>query len=223
MEGGVIMTEYMLEAAQEWGVWGILLSLFIEGSAFPFVGTLFIVTVGFLLELSWLELFFVSVAGSALYVLGSYIPYFLSYKLGERVEARLSPERRQKLRAAQDQFTKYGIWSVAIASPLHLGNVVPFVAGMSKMDVKLYSFLTMLGITPSTFILLSFGKFYGGDPETVMRTIHHYQNLVIGAVVAATSVYILYKWKWKPLRKKRSVTDGGPSSIKNDDESSLRT
>ncbi|MHC8520342.1 hypothetical protein ACPJHQ_02450 [Rossellomorea sp. H39__3] len=51
------MTEYMLEAAQDWGVWGILLSLFIEGSAFPFVGTLFIVTVGFLLELSWLELF----------------------------------------------------------------------------------------------------------------------------------------------------------------------
>ena len=27
MEGGVIMTEYMLEAAQDWGVWGILLSM----------------------------------------------------------------------------------------------------------------------------------------------------------------------------------------------------
>lgn len=69
------MTETIINLVEEWGIWGVLLSLFIEGSAFPFIGTFFIVTVGFILDLSWFGTGGISLLGSFLYAVGSYLPY----------------------------------------------------------------------------------------------------------------------------------------------------
>ncbi|MGM0852207.1 MAG: DedA family protein [Bacillota bacterium] len=189
------MEEIMSNIAAEWGIWGVLLSLFIEGSAFPFVGTFFIVTMGFILELTWMEIGVISLIGSFLYTVGSYIPYFISLKLGAKLEARLKPEKRKKLKEAQEKFNRYVIWSVAIASPLHLGNVIPFMAGMAKMNLKVYSLLTMLGIAPSTFFFLSIGKFYEGDKEVILGVVEEYQMLVLTGFVLVTVLYTLFKRK----------------------------
>ncbi|RBP05953.1 DedA family protein [Rossellomorea aquimaris] len=189
------MEEIMANHTADWGVWSVLLSLFIEGSAFPFVGTFFIVTMGFILELTWLEIGVISLVGSLLYTVGSYIPYFISLTLGVKLEAKLNPEKRKKLKEAQEKFSSYGIWSVAIASPLHLGNVIPFMAGMAKMNLKVYSLLTMLGIAPSTFLFLSIGKFYEGDREVIMGLAEEYQLLVLTGFVLVTALYILFKRK----------------------------
>ncbi|WP_052504551.1 DedA family protein [Rossellomorea aquimaris] len=189
------MEEIMANYSAEWGIWGVLLSLFIEGSAFPFVGTFFIVTMGFILELTWMEIGVISLIGSFLYTVGSYIPYFISLKLGAKLEARLKPEKRKKLKEAQERFNRYGIWSVAIASPLHLGNIIPFMAGMAKMNLKVYSLLTMLGIAPSTFFFLGIGKFYDGDKEMILGVVEEYQMLVVAGFVLVTVLYTLLKRK----------------------------
>lgn len=188
------MTEFFIRLIEEWGIWGILFSLFIEGSALPFIGTFLIVTVGFLLSLSWFELVWISLLGSLLYVVGSYIPYFIGSKFGKTVEKRLSLTRREKLEVAKATFTKHGFWSVAILSPLHLGNVVPFLAGMSNMKLGTYTLLTMLGIAPSTFLFLSIGQFYDGDSATVISTISEYQSLLLLGIGILTTVYIIWKY-----------------------------
>ena len=200
------MADTLFELLEEWGAWGVLASLFIEGSAFPFIGTFFIVTVGFVMELTWLEIAWISAAGSLLYAIGSYIPYFIGYALGSSLMNRLSPERRERLEQASAVFSKYGIWSVAIASPLHLGNVVPFVAGMSRMKLHLYTLLTMLGIAPSTFLLLSLGKFYPGDRDAAMDAITKYQAYVLAAFIVLTAAWIGWKWRRKRAAK-RSAAD----------------
>lgn len=205
------MAETLLELLEEWGIWGVLASLFIEGSAFPFIGTFFIVTVGFVMELSWLQIAWISAVGSLLYAIGSYIPYFIGYALGSGLAKRLSEARRQQLEQASAAFSKYGIWSVAIASPLHLGNAVPFIAGMSRMKLHLYTLLTMLGIAPSTFLLLSIGKFYPGDRDAAMDAIVEYQSYVLAAFMILTAAYI--GWKiYRSRLARRNVTDKTISS-----------
>ncbi|REJ17100.1 MAG: hypothetical protein C6W59_07420 [Paenibacillaceae bacterium] len=200
------MAETLLELLEEWGIWGVLASLFIEGSAFPFIGTFFIVTVGFVMELSWLQIAWISAVGSLLYAIGSYIPYFIGYALGSGLAKRLSEARRQQLEQASAAFSKYGIWSVAIASPLHLGNAVPFIAGMSRMKLHLYTLLTMLGIAPSTFLLLSIGKFYPGDRDAAMDAIVEYQSYILAAFMILTAAYI--GWKiYRSRLARRNVTD----------------
>lgn len=200
------MTESILEYLEDWGVWGVLLSLFIEGSAFPFIGTFFIVTVGFLLDLSWLEIAWISVLGSFLYAVGSYIPYFIGLKLEHVFVSRLSPAKREKLEKAKAAFSKYGFWSVAISSPLHLGNVVPFLAGMSSMGLFRYTLLTMIGIAPTTFLFLSIGRFYTGDTETLIDTIMKYQSQVLIGFVFLTALYVA--WKVIAYRRQKSQNHG---------------
>jgi membrane protein DedA with SNARE-associated domain len=188
-----MMTELIFSLIEDWGIWGILLSLYIEGSAFPFIGTFVMVTVGFIIDLTWFEISWISLVGSFLYALGSYISYFIGYKLGDSVENRLSPAKRQLLEKAKASFTKYGVWSVAISSPLHLGNVVPFLAGMSNMNLRLYTLLTMIGIAPSTFLFLSIGRFYHGDTETIIKTITNYQSILLLGFALITLLYVGWK------------------------------
>ncbi|PFA68415.1 hypothetical protein CN378_07445 [Bacillus sp. AFS015802] len=191
------MSEWILNIAEQWGIWGVLFSLLIEGSAFPFVGTFFIVTMGFILDLTWMEIGIISLVGSLLYTAGSYIPYYICLKLGDKMEEKLKPGKLEKLKAAREKFNRYGIWSVAIGSPLHLGNVIPFLAGMAKMNVKVYSLLTMLGIAPSTFLLLSIGKLYDGKKEVILEVIEDYQVAVFIGFMMVTVLYMIFKRKGK--------------------------
>lgn len=205
-----ILTEKLVDWLNEWGVFGVLASLFVEGTAFPIVGTLLIVTFGFVMELDWHEMLWISLLGSFLYAVGSYIPYYLGYKLGDVLIRKLSPARRERLARASAAFSKYGIWSVAISSPLHLGNVVPFLAGLSKMRLGLYTALTMLGIAPSTFLLLSIGRLYPGDREQALRVIEAYQLWILAGLVAATAAWIGWR-RYRQRRAKETSMNGGGS------------
>lgn len=204
------MAEQLVDLLQEWGIFGILVSLFIEGSAFPFIGTFFIVTVGFVMELTLWERAWISLVGSFLYAVGSYIPYYIGYKLEGTLIRRLSPSKQELLEKATAAFRKYGIWSVAISSPLHLGNVVPFVAGMARMNLFHYTLLTMLGIAPSTFVLISIGSFYTGDIDRVIETIDQYQVYVLIGFVVITALYVY----WEIMKNKRGKMQRFPRGNK---------
>ncbi|WP_078544608.1 DedA family protein [Litchfieldia alkalitelluris] len=198
------MAEFVWKVIEEWGIWGVLAALLVEGSAVPFFGTLFIVTVGFIMELSWTEITMISFVGSFLYALGSYIPYFIGRKLGSSVESRLSSSKREKLEKINLYFNKFGIWSVAIFSPLHLGSVVPLVAGMFKMNLRIYTLLIMVGMAPSTFLLLSIGRFYQGDSNTLLQTINHYQIMILLGIGGVTILYLSLKQYRHNQKKKLS-------------------
>lgn len=201
-----MMTEFILNHIEEWGIWGVLLSLFIEGSAFPFIGTFFIVTVGLLIDLTWFEMVWISLFGSIVYAIGSYIPYYIGYQLGNSVGNRLSLAKRENLAKAKASFSKHGIWSVAISSPLHLGNVVPLLAGASNMNLRLYTLLTMIGIAPSTFVFLSVGRFYSGDTEKFIKTITEYQSILLLVLGLATVSFL--GWKvYGHLQQKKGLKD----------------
>ncbi len=202
------MTDFLLLLIDKWGIGGIFFSLFIEGSAFPFVGTFFIVTVGFILNLSWIEITWISLVGSFLYALGSYIPYTIGYKLGNSVENKLSLAKRATFAKVKKSLNRYGVWSIAVLSPLHLGNVIPFLAGMSNMKVLPYTALTMLGIGPSTFLLLSIGRFYEGDAKQLINRISEYQTMLLVGLGVMTIGY----FSWKVLnhrnqKRKMEVVD----------------
>lgn len=202
------MTDFLLTLIDKWGIGGILFSLFIEGSAFPFVGTFFIVTVGFILNLSWIEVAWISLTGSFLYALGSYIPYTIGYKLGNSVENRLNLTQREKLAKVKIRLNKYGVWSIAVLSPLHLGNVIPFIAGMSNIKVLPYTVLTMLGVGPSTFLLLSIGRFYDGDAKQLINRISEFQTMLLVVLGAMTIGYISWKvLKQRNQKRKIEVVD----------------
>lgn len=182
---------------EEWGIWGIIFSMFIEGSSFPFIGTFFLITMGVVMELTWFEMIFTSIFGSFLYAVGSYIPYYFGYKVGKITENRLTSKRREKYQKTKEYFSRYGVWSVAISSPLPLGNFVPFMAGISRMNIGLYTLLTMIGIIPTTFLYLSIGHFYPGNIQELIQQIQHFQITILIGFILIFGLYI-----WSKLRHK---------------------
>jgi membrane protein DedA with SNARE-associated domain len=114
----------------------------------------------------------------------------------------LSDAKREKLTKAKKVFSKNGVWNVAIWSPLHLGNFVPFLAGMSHMKLRTYTLLTMIGIAPSTFLFLSIGHFYPGDFSTVMNTVTDYQLLLFILFSLITLFYMGIKFLGYRQQKK---------------------
>jgi membrane protein DedA with SNARE-associated domain len=197
------MTDLLLNLIEEWGIGGIFLALLIEGSAIPFIGTFYIVKVGFILKLTWFEILAISVIGSFLYAVGSYIPYAIGYKLGKSLEYKLSATQRGKIAKVKKSINRRGVWSIAILSPLHLGNVIPFLAGMSTIKLPLYTGLTMLGMAPSTFIFLSIGHIYEGDIKTIVNMITKYQTMFLYGIGVLLLLFLGWKnYKYRTHKKK---------------------
>lgn len=200
-----MMTDALMNLIETWGLGAILIALFIEGSSFPFIGTYFVITVGFFIELTWGEIIITSVLGSLVYAIGSFIPYYIGLKLGESLERRLSSKKGTSLIKVKKMMNKYGKWSIAILSPLHLGNVIPFLAGMSSIKLRSYTLLVMLGIAPTTFIYLSLGKLIDADPETIMNLINEYQTAILIGFLVILLLGLGFKWIRRRRKAEKSI------------------
>nr|WP_269320344.1 VTT domain-containing protein [Bacillus sp. EB01] len=125
-------------------------------------------------------------------------------KLGKSLEYKLSETQRGKIAKVKESISRRGVWSIAILSPLHLGNVIPFLAGMSNIKLPLYTGLTMLGMAPSTFIFLSIGHIYEGDIKTIVTMITKYQTMFLYGV--GVILLMFFGWKiHKYLNHKKKV------------------
>ncbi|WP_162595856.1 hypothetical protein [Bacillus sp. CGMCC 1.16541] len=60
------------------------------------------------------------------------------------------------------------------------------------MKLLPYTFLTMIGIAPTTFFFLTVGQFYGGSKQDIIQIIEQSQWMVVMIIVIAA---ILYLWK----------------------------
>lgn len=200
----MVLLEWITRLFEEWGVWGILFSQLLEGSSFPFVGSAFMVTAGILMDLSRLDIVWISLGGSLFYTVGSYIPYFIGLKLGESAERKMSSDKRAKLDKTKKAMRKYGNWCVAVLSPLPIGNVVPFFAGMSKMNIWKYSLLTVIGTFPATLLFLGIGYFYSGEKGRAMDVILLLQVIFFIAFTVITLLITVMKFigKRKPNKQK---------------------
>ncbi|MDN4524983.1 DedA family protein [Fictibacillus fluitans] len=188
------MLEWMTRLFEEWGVWGILLSQLLEGSSFPFVGSAFMVTAGVLMDFSWMDRVWIALSGSLFYTAGSLVPYLIGLKLGESAERKMSLDKRAKLDKITEYISKYGNWCVAVLSPLPVGNVVPFFAGMSRMNIWKYSLLTMTGTFPATLLFLGIGYFYSGEKGSAMDIILILQ--VILFMMFTVIALLIAVWKY---------------------------
>lgn len=74
---------------------------------------------------------------------------------------------------------------------------------MSKMNLRLYTLLTIMGMVPTTFLFLSIDHFYDSDTETTIETIADYQSLLLIGFIMITVGYV--GWKVRNRRQKRKM------------------
>jgi len=141
-------------------------SLAFVGIAIP--GTIFIVFVGFISAKGFLDLGDLVLFAAA----GAIIGDVLSYYLGNYVKNSFGEDSKifksKYLRRGKNFFNKYGGRSVFLGRFIGpIRPVIPFVAGMLKMDKKTFLFWNIFSgfAWAATFSLI--GYFFGGAAEII--------------------------------------------------------
>ncbi|MGV3489477.1 MAG: DedA family protein [Tuberibacillus sp.] len=148
----------MVHSVLEWlsgiGLFGLFLTMFIEGASIPFPGIIVVLAYGYIMPASIIETILIALGMSLFYSLASIIPYVVAYKL----ESFLPKRFRIGIEKAKKWFRKYGVWSIAFTRPFGVGNYISYVAGMTKVEPIRFVILTFLGIFPWALGMLIIGS-----------------------------------------------------------------
>jgi membrane protein DedA with SNARE-associated domain len=107
---------------------------------------------------------------SAMYSLGSFLPYNIGYKLEDRIQIKYAAQ----IKSAQHYFNKYGESSIAILRPFAIGNYISYLAGMSKVAKWKYALLTFAGIYPWCVVMLLIGRISRGNIQYAINLAKSY-------------------------------------------------
>lgn len=161
-------------------------------AVFPFVG--FVVGRG---ELSLPVVILAGVMGT---FIGALFWYFAGYTLGAVKLKNFISRHGKHLGIKVEAIERAEYWFERYQAPvIFFGRLVPLIrtfvsvpAGLVKMNLLLFSFLTLVGSTIWIGILSYAGFALGGNWETVIPYFEKYE-LVVGAIVVGLIAFLLFK------------------------------
>jgi membrane protein DedA with SNARE-associated domain len=184
------LTIYLIHT---YGYWGLLTALALEFVGLPVPGEPLQIFVGFQISagnMHFLLSFIFAFVGTNL---GTYVAYFIGRFLGRGFILRYGKYiflTADKLDKAEKLFSRFEI-------PLYLfgryiigiRHIVPYVAGIYKRDLKMFSIYNIIGSAIWCASLLAFGYFVGKQWLAVYRDMHRYY---IRIIIASVIVIVLY-------------------------------
>jgi len=182
------MLEFLLDFLKDIGIYGLLLSLAIEASSLPFPGTIVVLTYGYVMDASALELFGVALLAGTVYTAASYIPYFIGYKLEGKMKKFIQPEKLEK---SERWFNRCGEWTIALSRPLGLGNYISYFSGISEVKPVRFGAITFIGMTPWIYVMLILGGM--GNIESMKNLFSSIQQYAIIGIAIIAIAYFVFK------------------------------
>ncbi|HJE03102.1 Inner membrane protein YqjA [Aliarcobacter thereius] len=192
---------FIVDKVQDFGYLGIFIMMFLESSFFPFPSEVVMIPAGYLAFKGEMSIFLVVLFGILGSLAGGLFNYFFALKFGRTFLLRygkyffISEETIIKM---EKFFERHGHIST------FFGRLIPVVrqyislpAGLSKMNIALFSIFTSLGAGIWVIILTLLGYFLGGNEELIKDYLH--QIIIALLILIAIFSYIYYK----KVRKKK--------------------
>ena len=177
------------------GYFGIFFMMFLESSFFPFPSEVVMIPAGYLAYKGEMNIFLVVLFGILGSLAGAIFNYYLALKLGRAFLLRygkyffISEETILKM---EDFFQKHGHIST------FFGRLIPVVrqyislpAGLSKMNLLIFSVFTSLGAGIWVIILTLLGYFLGGNEELIKEYLH--QIIIILLILVVIFSFLYYR------------------------------
>ncbi len=211
--------EQFASHAHLWGFLIVFVFMTIESSFIPFPSEVVMIPAGFLAfrgELFFgnpiLDLIIVIVCGIAGSILGAYINYYLSLKLGRPILYKygkfvlLKPEIIER---AEEIFIKYGDITTFVCRLLPaIRQLISIPAGLSKMPLGKFTFYTTLGAGLWTAFLAGIGYYFAhlaGD-TTYKELVHKGKNFIhhnfIWILLILFAIIVIYIFVHREIMKK---------------------
>lgn len=188
--------DWLTAIMNDFGYVGIIFLIAIENIFPPIPSEVILTFGGFMTTTSELTIPGVVISATGGSVLGAVVLYYIGVQLSvERLEKIIDKYgyilrvTKDDIKKADGWFKKYGAWTVFFCRFIPLiRSLISIPAGMSKMNVLLFLFLTTLGTLIWNIVLVYMGAAVGSSWEEIVGYMDIYSNVVyvligIGAII----------------------------------------
>lgn len=185
------------------GYTGIFFLMFLESSFFPFPSEVVMPPAGYLASKGKMSLALAIASGTAGSLAGALFNYYLAMFLGRSFIVKygryflFTPEKLEKM---ERFFQKHGAISMFVGRLLPgVRQYISLPAGISRMNVLVFSIFTVLGAGIWVSVLAVIGYLVGNNEELLKRHLHLATAALVLFSVVVLGVY------WLRLRRRRSL------------------
>jgi len=193
------IVHFVVDAVESLGYIGIFIMMFLESSFFPFPSEVAMIPAGYLAVQGKMNLFvaiFVGIAGS---LAGALFNYFLAVKFGRGFLLKYGKYffiKEETIAKTESFFKDHGAISTFTGRLIPaVRQYISFPAGLAKMDLKLFSFYTVLGAGLWVTILALIGYFFGANEELAKEHVKEITIVVLGLLGVLIFWYVKRKKK----------------------------
>ena len=196
------LAQDLVDLIFDWGYLGIFLLMTVESSFIPFPSEIILIPAGYLASQG--EMRFDMIMASALggSMLGAFINYYLALTLGRKILSKYGKYffiKESALDKMDSYFEKHGHISTFIGRLIPgIRQLISIPAGLSRMNLAVFSMYTALGAGLWALILVMLGYFIGENQELIDT----YLKQIIIAILLI--LVLLGSWYYSVQKRKKA-------------------
>ena len=191
------LAQDLVDLIFDWGYLGIFLLMSIESSFVPFPSEIILIPAGYLAsqgEMNYMMIMTSALGGS---LVGAFINYYLALLLGRKILKKYGKYffiNEKALEKMDIYFEKHGAISTFIGRLIPgIRQLISIPAGLSRMNLAVFSLYTALGAGVWALILTSLGYFIGDNQELINTYLKQITVVVLISLVLLGSWYTYYQ------------------------------
>ncbi len=187
------MAQWLVDMIFQMGYLGVFALMAIESSFIPFPSEIVLVPAGYLAskgEMSFILIFISALAGS---MVGAFINYFGALFIGRTLLEKYGKYvfiKNETLDKMDRFFEAHGHISTFTGRLIPgIRQLISIPAGLSHMNLKVFSFYTALGAGLWSFILIILGYVMGENEELIKTYLHQITFVAVGSALLIGLIY----------------------------------
>jgi membrane protein DedA with SNARE-associated domain len=187
------MAQWLVEMIFEMGYFGIFALMAIESSFIPFPSEIVLIPAGYLASKGEMDftLIFISALGGSM--VGAFINYFGALFIGRTLLERYGKYlfiKHETLEKMDKFFEAHGHISTFTGRLIPgIRQLISIPAGLSQMNLKVFSFYTALGAGLWSLILIVLGYVMGENEELIKTYLHQITFVAVGSALLIGLIY----------------------------------
>jgi membrane protein DedA with SNARE-associated domain len=191
------LAEDLVDLIFDWGYLGIFLLMAVESSFIPFPSEIILIPAGYLASQQMMSISMIMLSGVGGSLLGAFVNYYLALLLGRKILHRYGKYffiKESTLVKMEIFFAKHGAISTFTGRLIPgIRQLISIPAGLSRMNLAVFSFYTALGAGIWALVLTLLGYFIGENQELI--DIYLKQIIYIILTILGIIWLIYYKYQ----------------------------
>lgn len=192
--------KFIVDTVADWGYFGIFAMMFLESSFFPFPSEVAMIPAGYLASIGKMNLFAAIASGIAGSLLGALFNYYLAVRYGRGFLIKYGKYffiTEETIDKVEHFFKEHGHISTFSGRLIPaVRQYISFPAGLARMNLKEFSFYTVLGAGIWATILALIGYFVGKNEQLIHQYTREITIILILTLAVGIGFYI-YRHKKK--------------------------